>query len=260
MATDNQFDSSIPTKSPPRRSLVLFVYICTVSIAFYLLMLSLGIYRIETVGWGDGQSFSVDSDQYHCGIPAWLTYNEVSSSGVVPPLPDSDRAAQGFHFYWSSLAVAVLPALIIGSAFSFALIPVFRRIRFPQLALVLLSISVAMVISAFAGYYAFQENTTPVGIQVLFLTVPISVIVASCIHRSYLIAIFTSAFAITTVWWGFRISCIFRKPFRSSLPPDVELGTDGIALASGIVALSLIVCAFVFVGNILSKRRSAQSR
>ncbi len=248
--------SSAATKNDMRRKLVLSMLFSTIVLTIYLLVLSLGVYRTESVSWGDGQSFFVDSLQLHGGVPAWLTYNRVTERGLVPPLPESDRAAPGFQVHVDSLSIALLIAMVIGFVVSFTLIPVVSRNSLPRLAVVLLFISVVMVLSAFAGYHGMQDESISLGIYILYFSVPVSVVLASCIHRDYLLAVTIAVFVLLTVWWGYRISEFVQQPNSREMPPDIEWSVDGVGLAIGIVGLSLVSSAFVLACRVVSNMRN----
>ena len=222
--------------------------------ALLFLVLSVGVFNSDSTGW-NGPSYSGFSREYYAGIPSWLAYNTVRIEGRLPPVPQAGRTKPGFRIGLKKLAFALGIAMVVGIVISAPLLTMFSRVSICRLAAGIASVILALVVAATFGYFTPVENGKEIPESVMFLVVaiPIVVIVSSILHKSYLLSLYISAFAVLLPWWGIRIGWMLRPPYRGTRPPETELEVV-VNLAAMIGMLSLATCVTVMICRFLTAR------
>ena len=242
-----------PVNTLPRPFLLTAGSACLL-FAMLFLVLSLGIFDSDLNSWK--RPSPGISGEYYAGIPKWLSYNTVSPSRRLPTVPSLERRVAGVDIHIEKFAIAVGFAVVVGVVVGMPVVPFLRKASTVNLAAATGVILLSLTAAAIFGYYTPCENgkQIPESVILLVTVIPMLIIVGSLMHRSLLVSIYSSAFAVLIPWWGIRVGWMLRPPLRNVRIPIVELEIV-VNLLVMIGMLAATTCLTVALCRIIRRRR-----
>jgi len=211
-----------------------------------LLLVSLAYYSRTNTGWWSRGQFDIDVTHTALGLPHWLVINWWDARGTPPPLgqlPEGGVYQPGWHVHPSGLFVATF----VCAGVAMLLLWATSRVAAPD---AYRPYAVALILAAVAG--AVVSTGPPwIGAALVLGVLPVVLVVASALGRSYSYASATGVAAMVLLWASHRLADVFRDEHFIHGPPDED---DLMGASLFIPAALIIVLTATFVARSLAAR------
>jgi len=177
-------------------------------VAFLVFVVSLAVYSRDYTGWSATGKYDIRVTHTAMGVPHWLIINDIQIEGSPPPidpryLPEADRYAAGWHVkpVWllTSLSLCTGIAALLVWGLSRVNVP---RTRWPYGLPLVVSVVVGMVVPTEPEW---------IGALLVIAFLPLSLVIASVIGRSYLYASLSGITAILLLLASNRLADVFSS-------------------------------------------------
>jgi hypothetical protein len=214
------------------------------TIAAALLLFTLAVYSRLYTGWNSENEFDMRLTHSEMGLPRWLILNRVNARGSTPPAgirweADDEKYRPGWGIRFLPFLIAALGSTVVAAVFYGIGLLFFGRSDAVSNRKLLVGYSI-VILPAIAVGTVVPTNPTWIGVCLGLGLLPICVVIAAALIRSYLHAILLGLLAVTFLLWSQRMADLFRShPLTRGLPDEQDLIVAGVFI-SGFVLLAVV--------------------
>lgn len=208
-------DYALPARrESPRAARLLPVWI----ISFVAtLLLTMGVWSRQNTGWVSPGQFDIDVTQTAWGLPHWLIVNRVRSTGMPPPmsspsLPMAGAFQPGGHVDVGALCLSVAGCLVVSlltCGFVWFLRWAHPSAR-PLDKTFWYTLGGTAAITGIGGWIALRASGAAAALFAL-VGLPLIVIVATAIRRTYAGGVLFAVVVTLFFWWGSRMALLSTR-------------------------------------------------
>jgi hypothetical protein len=233
---------------PPTVGLLL-VFVVSLLATF---VLTTSVWSRQNIGWTSPGRFKVEATRTGWGLPHWLIFVRVRSTGTPPAinsgsLPQAEDFQPGWHVEPGALCLSVA-GCVAASLLVCAAVWLLRR-RHPSPArgnAIWYALAGVTVLAGAAGWVS-DAASGPTETLLTFVALPLMASVATFAVRTYSGGVLLAAAATASYWWASRMVKL-RWPTNGKMDSDDLRG----------VAITLVVATIVAVAAaFLSRQRTA---